>query len=122
VSRGAEISPSTLRRYRAERLLRQEFGGLREEVLSSVRGRLRARGVHLDDGDLEACYAQAWQGLYAAIAAGEEITNRGGWLAVSIAVPVRGGLAAWPRSSRPAPARPCRCSKFVVPGHSLPVS
>jgi DNA-directed RNA polymerase specialized sigma24 family protein len=71
-----------LRRYRAERLLRQEFGGLREEVLKSVRGRLRARGVHLDGGDLEACYAQAWQGLYAAIAAGEEIANPSGWLAV----------------------------------------
>ncbi len=76
------MSPSTLRRYRAERLLRQEFEGLREEVLRSVRGRLRARGVHLDGGDLEACYAQAWQGLYAAIAAGEEIANPGGWLAV----------------------------------------
>ncbi len=76
------MSPSTLRRYRAERLLRQEFGGLREEVLRSVRGRLRARGVHLDGGDLEACYAQAWQGLYAATAAGEEIANPGGWLAV----------------------------------------
>ena len=38
--------------------------------------------MHLDGGDLEACYAQAWQGLYAAIAAGEEIANPGGWLAV----------------------------------------
>ncbi len=76
------MSPSTLRRYRAERLLRQEFGGLREEVLRNVRGRLRTRGVHLDGGDLEACYAQAWQGLYAAIADGEEIANPGGWLAV----------------------------------------
>ncbi len=76
------MSPSTLRRYRAERLLRQEFGGLREEVLGSVRGRLRSRGVHLDGGDLEACYAQAWQGLYAAVAAGEEIANPGGWLTV----------------------------------------
>jgi DNA-directed RNA polymerase specialized sigma24 family protein len=76
------VSPSTLRRYRAERLLRQEFGGLRDEVLRSVHGRLRARGVHLDGGDLEACYAQAWQGLYAAIAAGEEIASPGGWLAV----------------------------------------
>jgi DNA-directed RNA polymerase specialized sigma24 family protein len=75
------VSPSTLRRYRAERLLRQEFRGLREEVLGSVRGRLRGRGVHLDGSDLEACYAQAWQGLYAAIAAGEEIVNPGGWLA-----------------------------------------
>jgi RNA polymerase sigma factor (sigma-70 family) len=76
------MSPSTLRRYRAERLLREEFGGLRAEVLGTVRGRLRARGVHLDGGDLEACYAQAWQGLYAAIAAGDEIANPGGWLTV----------------------------------------
>ena len=76
------MSPSTLRRYRAERLLRQEFGGLREEVLGSVRGRLRARGVQLDRGDLEACYAVAWQGLYAATAAGEEIANPAGWLTV----------------------------------------
>ncbi len=76
------MSPSTLRRYRAERLLRQEFGGLREEVLKSVRGRLRARGVHLDQGDLEACYAVAWQGLYAAISAGEEVASPGGWLTV----------------------------------------
>jgi DNA-directed RNA polymerase specialized sigma24 family protein len=76
------VSPSTLRRYRAERLLRQEFGGLRKEVLGSVRGRLRARGVQLDRGDLEACYAVAWQGLYAAIAAGEEIANPAGWLTV----------------------------------------
>jgi DNA-directed RNA polymerase specialized sigma24 family protein len=77
------VSPSTLRRYRAERLLRQEFGGLREGVLGNVRGRLRARGVHLDGGDLEACYAQAWQGLYAAVAAGEQIANPGGWLTVA---------------------------------------
>jgi DNA-directed RNA polymerase specialized sigma24 family protein len=76
------VSPSTLRRYRAERLLRQEFGGLREEVLGSVRGRLRARGVQLDRGDLEACYAVAWQGLYAAVAAGEEVANPAGWLTV----------------------------------------
>jgi RNA polymerase sigma factor (sigma-70 family) len=76
------VSPSTLRRYRAERLLRQEFGGLREEVLRGVRGRLRARGVQLDRGDLEACYAVAWQGLYAAIAAGEEIASPAGWLTV----------------------------------------
>ncbi len=76
------VSPSTLRRYRAERLLRQEFEGLREEVLKSVCGRLRARGVHLDQGDLEACYAVAWQGLYVAVAAGEEVANPGGWLTV----------------------------------------
>ncbi|HXA55363.1 MAG TPA: hypothetical protein VNV37_10880, partial [Solirubrobacteraceae bacterium] len=76
------MSPSTLRRYRAERLLRREFAGLREEVLKGVSGRLRARGMRLDEGDLEACYVQAWQGLYAAVAAGEEVASPGGWLAV----------------------------------------
>ncbi len=76
------MSPSTLRRYRAERLLRQEFEGLRGGVLQSVRARLRARGVLLDRGDLEACYAAAWHGLYAAIAAGEEVANPAGWLTV----------------------------------------
>jgi DNA-directed RNA polymerase specialized sigma24 family protein len=76
------MSPSTLRRYRAERLLRRGFAELRDEVLASVAGRLRARGVHVDGGDLEACYAQAWQGLYAAVDAGEEIASPGGWLAV----------------------------------------
>ncbi|MGH2854650.1 MAG: hypothetical protein ACRDLF_10745, partial [Solirubrobacteraceae bacterium] len=76
------MSPSTLRRYRAERLLRQEFEGLRGGVLGSVRARLRVRGVHLDGADLEACYAMAWQGLYAAVTAGEEVANPAGWLTV----------------------------------------
>ena len=74
------VSPLTLRRYRAERLLRQEFEGLRGRVLATVRGRLGASGARLDDGDLEACYAQAWQGLYAAVLDGQEIANPTGWL------------------------------------------
>ncbi len=57
------MSPLTLRRYRAERLLRDEFQGLRDRVLASVRGRLRAGGVHLDPADLEACYAQAFRSI-----------------------------------------------------------
>ena len=76
------MSPLTVRRYRAERMLRQEFEGLRGRVLGTVRGRLRASGVNLDASDLEACYAQAWQGLYAAMLAGEEIANPTGWLAL----------------------------------------
>ncbi len=71
-----------MRRYRAERMLRKEFEGLRGRVVGSVRGRLRASGVSLDASDLEACYAQAWQGLYAAMLAGEEIANPTGWLAL----------------------------------------
>jgi DNA-directed RNA polymerase specialized sigma24 family protein len=76
------MSPLTLRRYRAERLLRQEFEGLRGRVIATVRGRLRSSGVSLDGSDLEACYAQAWQGLYTAVLEGKEIANPTGWLAL----------------------------------------
>ena len=76
------MSPLSLRRYRAERLLREEFDRLRARVLGNVRARLRWSGVCLDASDLEACYAQAWQGLYAAVLGGERIANPGGWLSV----------------------------------------
>lgn len=36
--------------------------------------------MSLDGGDLEACYAAAWQGLYAAVLEGQEIINPSGWL------------------------------------------
>src|ERR1700685_4238070 len=74
------MSPSTLRRCRAERRLRQDFEGLRGEVVATVRGRLRARGVSLDESDLDACYAQAWQGLYAAVVDGGGIASLSGGL------------------------------------------
>ena len=74
------MSPLTLRRYRAERLLREEFEGLRGRVITTVRRRLGASGARLDQSDLEACYAQAWQGLYAAVLDGQEIANPTGWL------------------------------------------
>ncbi|HEY2141838.1 MAG TPA: sigma-70 family RNA polymerase sigma factor [Solirubrobacteraceae bacterium] len=76
------MSPLPLRRYRAERLLREEFQALRAQVIATVRGRLNASGVSLDAGDLEACYALAWQGLYAAVLDGQEVANPSGWLAV----------------------------------------
>jgi RNA polymerase sigma factor (sigma-70 family) len=74
------MSPLTLRRYRAERLLRQEFEALRGRVIAAVRARLGASGASLDPSDLDACYAQAWQGLYAAVLDGQEIANPAGWL------------------------------------------
>ncbi len=74
------MSPLSLRRHRAERLLREEFDGLRARVLASAGARLRANGVSLDRNDLEACYATAWQGLYAAVLDGQEIANPTGWL------------------------------------------
>lgn len=74
------MSPLVVRRYRAERLLRDEFEALQEKVLGVVAGRLRGRGVQMDAGDLEACYSQAWQGLYAAVLDGERIDSTAAWL------------------------------------------
>src|SRR5437660_1338454 len=74
------MSPLSLRRYRAERLLRQEFRALRARVLAGARARLNAGAGGLDEADLEACYAQAWQGLYAAVLDGRQIENPAGWL------------------------------------------
>jgi len=74
------LSPLSLRRYRAERLLRSEFDTQRARVTSAVRARLGAAGASLDPCDLDACYAQAWQGLYAATLEGQEIENPVAWL------------------------------------------
>jgi RNA polymerase sigma factor (sigma-70 family) len=75
------VSPLAIRRYRAERLLREEFEAMRGRVLGVVRARLRAAGVALDASDLEACYAQAWHGLYTAmLEGGTEIASPEGWL------------------------------------------
>jgi RNA polymerase sigma factor (sigma-70 family) len=71
-----------VRRYRAERLLRDEFERLRDSVIGSVCGRLRAAGVRLDASDVDVAYAQAWQGLYAATLEGQQIVNPSGWLAL----------------------------------------
>jgi RNA polymerase sigma factor (sigma-70 family) len=69
-----------LRRYRAERLLRTSFPALRSKVIAIVRSRLRAKGISLDRGDLESCYAQAWQGLYTTVLAGESVDSPEAWL------------------------------------------
>lgn len=74
------MSPSSLRRYRAERLLRRDFVPLRSKVLATVRSRLGVGAGGLDMSDLEACYAQAWHGLYTAMLEGREIANPAGWL------------------------------------------
>ncbi len=55
---------------------------MRGKVLGVVTDRLRGHGVHLDAGDLEACYSQAWQGLYAAVLDGERIDSTAAWLAL----------------------------------------
>jgi DNA-directed RNA polymerase specialized sigma24 family protein len=75
------MSPLKLRRYRADRLLRTQFERLRASVLGGVAARLRTVGVRLDAADLEACYSQAWQGLYATVLEGSEIDSAEAWLA-----------------------------------------
>ncbi len=74
------MSPLTLRRYRAERMLRDQFTRLRASVLAGVGRQLRASGVSVDQADLEACYAQAWQGLYTTTLEGKQIANPTAWL------------------------------------------
>jgi RNA polymerase sigma factor (sigma-70 family) len=74
------MSPSRLSRYRAERLLRKDFAGLRVKVLAVVRSQLSGKGIALDQADLEACYAQAWHGLYATVLEGEAVENPSAWL------------------------------------------
>jgi len=75
------MSPVVVRRWRAERLLRRDFEALRARVLARVERRLGvASGASAID--LDACYAQAWQGLYTAILQGEQIDNPTGWLVV----------------------------------------
>jgi DNA-directed RNA polymerase specialized sigma24 family protein len=79
-SQFSSVRPLDLRRYRAERLLRKDFTGLRAKVLAVVRSQLSGKGIVLDRADLEACYAQAWHGLYASLLEGKEIENPAGWL------------------------------------------
>jgi RNA polymerase sigma factor (sigma-70 family) len=75
------MSPLSVRRYRADRLLRREFDAMRARVLASVRARLRSSGARLDPADLEACYSQAWHGLYTTMLQGEvQVLNPEGWL------------------------------------------
>jgi RNA polymerase sigma factor (sigma-70 family) len=69
-----------LRRYRAERLLRRDFEALRERVLASVRANIGARRIVFDEGDLEAFYSMAWQGLYTVLTEGQEIESPAAWL------------------------------------------
>jgi DNA-directed RNA polymerase specialized sigma24 family protein len=76
------MSPLSVRRFRAERLLRGQFEALRAGVIAAARARLRGSGVRLEEEDLEVCYASAWQGLYTAVLDGQEIENPAAWLAL----------------------------------------
>lgn len=102
-----------LARYRAERLLRNDFAGLRPRVNAIVRSRLRARGLELDAVDLDACYAQAWHGLYAALLRGEQIEEIAAWLVV---VTFRRALDELELRARQDAARDAQGELVAVPG------
>ncbi len=53
---------------------------MRARVSAAVGARLRASGIELDGGDLDAAYALAWQGLYAALLEEEPIESPVAWL------------------------------------------
>lgn len=74
------MSRDALIRYRADRLLRKDFSGLRPRATAAVRARLRDQGAWLDRQDLDACYAQAWNGMYSRMLAGEQIDDVVAWL------------------------------------------
>ncbi|MDA0139015.1 sigma-70 family RNA polymerase sigma factor, partial [Solirubrobacter deserti] len=78
------LAESRYRRQRADAIVAQDYERLKPEVLSTLRGKLAARGLRLDDADLEASYNQAWHGVYTRLAAGEPIANRAG-LVITIA-------------------------------------
>jgi len=48
--------------------------------MRAVQAKLAAAHTTLDPADLEACYSQAWQGLYGEVLAGARIDNPAGWL------------------------------------------
>ncbi|MGE4426606.1 MAG: sigma-70 family RNA polymerase sigma factor [Solirubrobacteraceae bacterium] len=72
----ARRSGRALGRRGSERVVAREYGAVRDEVLRTVGGKLRAAGVRLDDSDLDAAYNQAWHALYVKLEAGETIDNR----------------------------------------------
>ncbi len=74
------MSPLAVRRMRAERMLRSEYEALRGRVLRATRAKLAASEATLDPADLDACYAQAWHGLYGEVLQGSRIENPVGWL------------------------------------------
>ncbi|MCK9248705.1 MAG: hypothetical protein M0P31_06975 [Solirubrobacteraceae bacterium] len=63
-------------RRSSERVVAREYRAVRDEVLRTVAGKLRAAGVILDESDLDAAYNQAWHALYVKLEAGEPVESR----------------------------------------------
>jgi DNA-directed RNA polymerase specialized sigma24 family protein len=65
---------------RAEQLVNENYRGLQAEVIGTVRHKLGARGMRLDESDLEEAYCQAWHGVCETIRRGKTVSNLTGLL------------------------------------------
>jgi DNA-directed RNA polymerase specialized sigma24 family protein len=67
---------------RFERLIAENYEGLKAEVLATVRGKLAVDSLHPDATDLDAAYNAAWHGLYEQFSRDPNaVRDLGGWLA-----------------------------------------
>ena len=64
----------------AEDALARDYALLRGEVVGALRGKLTAQRVHVDDGDLDEVYNQAWHALYMQLKDGVAVESRAGFL------------------------------------------
>jgi len=64
----------------ADDLVHVEYEQHKREVIRTVRAKLDAAGATISENDLDACYNEAWHALYVAVAGGEKIENRVGYL------------------------------------------
>jgi len=73
-----------LRKRRADAMLRRDYRALRAHVIGTVAGHLRRKSIFFDEGDLDAHYNIAWQGLYSELLAGKAVSNPTGWLVKAV--------------------------------------
>jgi DNA-directed RNA polymerase specialized sigma24 family protein len=73
-----------LRQRRADAMLRRDYRALRAHVIGTVAGHLRRKSIFFDEGDLDAHYNIAWQGLYSELLAGKDVSNPTGWLVKAV--------------------------------------
>jgi DNA-directed RNA polymerase specialized sigma24 family protein len=74
------LLPHRSPRQQAEAVANANYEALKQVVLRSVRSRLFARSVRLDQIDLEAAYNQAWHGVCQTIAQNRRVENLAGLL------------------------------------------
>lgn len=64
----------------AEKTINERYHQLQAEVTTTVRHKLLARKMHIDESDLEESYCQAWHGVYERIKQRKQISNLTGML------------------------------------------